>query len=61
MPNKISFEIQALESDSKTPISEATIELENINIKQTSTTDSSGLALFEIDEKEYPKPLVARL
>ena len=61
MNKTISFQIKALESNAKTPIVNAAIQLENINLGQKVITDSKGIAYFEIDETQKLKPFRAKL
>ena len=61
MSETISFEIKALQSDATTPIPNAEIQLENINLWQNPKTDSQGIASFEIESTQYLKPFRAKL
>lgn len=61
MNKTISFQVKALESNAKTPIVNAEIQLENINLGQKVITDSKGIAYFEVDETQKLKPFRAKL
>ena len=61
MSEKISFEIKALQSDATTPISNAEIQLENINLGQKYKTNDNGIASFEIESTQHLKSFRAKL
>ena len=61
MSETISFEIKALQSDATTPIPNAEIQLENINLGQKYKTNDNGIASFEIESTQYLKPFRAKL
>lgn len=61
MSETISFEIKALQSDATTPIPNAEIQLENINLGQKYKTNDNGIASFEIESTQHLKPFRAKL
>lgn len=58
---EVNFQIQILDNDTSAPITNATVQLENINLGQKALTDSKGFATFAIKESEYLKPFKIRL
>ena len=61
MSETISFEIKALQSDATTPIPNAEIQLENINLGQKYKTNDNGIASFEIESTQHLKSFRAKL
>ena len=61
MSERISFEIKALQSDATTPIPNAEIQLENINLGQKYKTNDNGIASFEIESTQHLKSFRAKL
>lgn len=61
MSETISFQLQAIENGTGTPIQNATIQLENINLGQKSETNDEGIASFEIESTQYIKSFMAKL
>lgn len=59
--SEIHFQIQALDERTRLPISNARLQLQNINLGQEALTDSKGIASFAIKESEYLKPFNAKL
>ena len=58
---EIHFTFQILNEDATTPISNAEIQLQNVNLGVKAITDSKGLVSFSIKENEYLKPFRARI
>ncbi|EEO24637.1 MULTISPECIES: hypothetical protein [Helicobacter] len=61
MSERISFKIKALQSDATTPIYNAEIQLENINLGQKYKTNDNGIASFEIESTQHLKSFRAKL
>lgn len=61
MSERISFKIKALQSDATTPIPNAEIQLENINLGQKYKTNDNGIASFEIESTQHLKSFRAKL
>lgn len=57
----IHFDIQVLDEYTRTPIKNAKLQLQNVNVGVEALSDSKGIAPFEIKEREYLKPFRAKL
>ncbi len=55
------FNFKLLKNSTETPIQNATIQLENINLGQKSKTNDEGIASFEIESTQNLKPFRAQL
>ena len=58
---EIHFSIQILDEYTRMPITNAKLQLQNVNLGQESITNAQGLATFMIKESEYLKPFMAKL